>query len=125
MAKPELNALNLGSIARGAALELFEKCLIDVAKNIADTDCAAESGRSISITFKFKPESDRRTIHVSTSAKTTLAGAEEHSSKAYIGKTTEGGVFLCDQDPRQDVLFEAPVKVDNLLDFGKETAAGA
>lgn len=125
MAKPELNALNLGSIARGAALELFEKCLIDVAKNIADTDCAAESGRSISITFKFKPESDRRTIHVSTSAKTTLAGAEEHSSKAYIGKTTEGGVFLCDQDPRQDVLFEAPVKADNLLDFGKETAAGA
>lgn len=121
MAKPELNALNLGSIARGAALELFEKCLIDVAKNIADTDCAAESGRSISITFKFKPESDRRTIHVSTSAKTTLAGAEEHSSKAYIGKTTEGGVFLCEQDPRQDVLFEAPVKTDNLLDFTEKT----
>ena len=124
MPKPELNPLNLGSIARGAALELFEKCLTDVAKNISDTDTQAEASRSISITFKFKPEADRRTIHVSTSAKTTLAGAEEHSSKAYIGKTTEGGVFLCDQDPRQDILFEAPEKADNLLNFGKDAAAG-
>jgi hypothetical protein len=121
MPKPELSQLNLGSIARGAALELFEKCLNDVAKNIADTDTQAEAARAISITFKFKPEGDRRTIHISTSAKTTLAGAEEHSSKAYIGKTTEGGVFLCDQDPRQDVLFDAPVKTDNLLDFGEKT----
>lgn len=117
MPKPEMNPLNLGSIARGAAMELFEKCLNDVAKNIADTDTSAEAGRSIAITFKFKPESDRRTIHISTSAKTTLAGAEEHASKAYLGKTTDGQFFVVDQDPRQDVLFEAPKKDDNLLDF--------
>ena len=117
MPKPEMIPLNLASIARGAAIELFDKSMNDVAKNIADTDTAAEAARSITITFKFKPESDRRTVHVSTSAKTTLAGAEEHSSKAYIGKTTDGQVIVLDQDPRQDVLFETPVKDDNLLNF--------
>lgn len=117
MPKPEMNPLNLASIARGAAMELFEKCSTEVAKNISDTDTEAEATRSITITFKFKPESDRRTVHISTSAKTTLAGAEEHSSKAYLGKTKDGGVFLVDQDPRQDVLFETPVKDENLLEF--------
>ena len=100
MPKPEMIPLNLASIARGAAIELFDKSMNDVAKNIADTDTAAEAARSITITFKFKPES-----------------AEEHSSKAYIGKTTDGQVIVLDQDPRQDVLFETPVKDDNLLNF--------
>jgi hypothetical protein len=117
MPKPKLEPLNLGSIARGAALELFEKCMRQVTENIADTDTPAEASRAISITFKFKPESDRRAVHVSTSAKTTLAGAEEHTSKAYLGKSTDGRVLAFDQDPRQDVLFEAPDQADNLLDF--------
>lgn len=117
MPKPDLTPLNLGSISRGAALELFEKALNDVAKNISDTDTPAETARGITLTFKFKPESDRRTVHVTASAKTTLAGATDHSSKAFIGKTTDGQLFLVDQDPRQDVLFEAPKQADNLLDF--------
>jgi len=117
MPRPELIPLNLGSIARGAALELFEKCLNQVVQNIADTDTPAESGRAITITFKFKPEGDRRTIHVTTSAKTTLAGANDHASKVFLGKDTDNHVLAFDQDPRQDVLFEAPKQADNLLDF--------
>lgn len=118
MPKPDLTPLNLGSIARGAAIELFEKCLNDVARNISDTDTPAEAGRTITLTFKFKPEGDRRTVHVTTSAKTTLAGASDHASKVFLGKDTENHVMVFDQDPRQDVLFEAPKQADNLLNFG-------
>jgi len=117
MPKPDLTPINLGSIARGAALELFNKCLTQVSENIADPDTDADASRAITITFKFKPESDRRTIHIATSAKTTLAGAQEHSSKSYLGKTTDGQSLMFLEDPRQDVLFEAPKEADNLLDF--------
>ena len=117
MPKPDLTPVNLGSIARGAALELFEKCMADVAKNIADTDTDEEAARTISLTFKIKPESDRRTLHITTSAKTTLAGARDHSSKVFLGKSTEGQMLLFLEDPRQDVLFEAPKATDNVLDF--------
>lgn len=117
MPKPDLTPVNLGSIARGAALELFEKCMADVAKNIADTDTDEEAARTISLTFKIKPESDRRTLHITTSAKTTLAGARDHASKVYLGKSTEGQMLLFLEDPRQDVLFEAPKATNNILDF--------
>lgn len=121
MAPPNLEPLNLGSIARGAALELFEKALLQVAQNIADTDTEAEASRGITIQFKFKPEGDRRTIHITTSAKTTLAGCTEHASKAFIAKDEEGGVHVVDQDPRQDVLFPtAAPKDNNLLKFNTE-----
>ncbi len=105
MPKPDLTPVNLGSIARGAALELFEKCMADVAKNIADTDTDEEAARTISLTFKIKPESDRRTLHITTSAKTTLAGARDHARLLFL------------EDPRQDVLFEAPKATNNILDF--------
>lgn len=117
MPKPDLTPLNLHTMARGAANELFEKALNQVAANIADTDTPWENLRSITLTFKIKPESDRRTTHVTCSAKTTLAGASDHHSKAFLGKTTDGQVLVFDQDPRQDVLFEAPKQDENLLDF--------
>ena len=117
MPQPDLTPLNLASMSRGAAFELFEKCLNEIVKNIADTDTPAESSRGIALTFKFKPESDRRTVHVTVSAKTSLVGAADHCSKVFLGKTTDGSMLVFDQDPRQDVLFEAPKQTDNLLDF--------
>lgn len=115
--KPDMQPINLGSIANGAAKELFDKCIAQIAENIADRDTEAEASRSLTITFKFKPDADRRSIQIYTSAKTTLAGAEEHSSRAYLGKTTDGLPLVLDQDPRQDVLFETPKQEDNLLGF--------
>ena len=80
-------------------------------------DADEEAARTISLTFKIKPESDRRTLHITTSAKTTLAGARDHASKVYLGKSTEGQMLLFLEDPRQDVLFEAPKATNNILDF--------
>lgn len=121
MAKPDLTPLNLGSVANGAALELFNKAIGEVVANIADTDTDPTAGREITLTFKFKPESDRRTIQVTTRAKTKLAGVLDHASRAYIAKDTGGGAYLVKQDPRQDLLFEPPAPAqDNLVQFGTQ-----
>ena len=108
----DLQPLNIGSIARGAAIELFEKSITEIAKNIADASTDATANREITLKFKFKPEADRRTIHVTTAAKLTLASVADHESTAFIGKDENGGVYVLDRDPRQELLFEPPQQPD-------------
>ncbi len=108
----DLQPLNIGSIARGAAIELFEKSIAAIATNIADSSTEATAGREIILKFKFKPEADRRTIHVTTQSKLTLASVADHESTAYIGKDEAGTVYVLDRDPRQELLFEPPAQPD-------------
>lgn len=115
--KPDLTPVNLGSVAKGAALELFEKAVADIVRNIADTDTEATAEREITLKFKFKPEGDRRGIDITTTAALKLAGAIKHKSRAYMGKDTQGGAHLFLEDPRQDTLFDLPQQQDNLVDF--------
>jgi hypothetical protein len=117
MAKPELNPLNLGSIARGAAIELFEDGLAKVVANIADKATDATASREIVLRFKFKPDDDRRACVVATTLTTKLAGHEEHVSKIYLGKDEHGKSYAFESDPRQEILFEPPAEEDNLVDF--------
>jgi hypothetical protein len=117
MPKPDLNPINLGSIARGAAIELFDKAMLKVTENIADKSTDATAAREIVIKFKFKPDDDRRSASVVTTTTTKLAGCEEHVSKVYLGKDDQGNVLAFDSDPRQEVLFQAQPKDENLIDF--------
>lgn len=122
--RPKLEPLNLGSIARGALLELFDKNAPRIAQNILDTSTDATATRELVFKIKFKPDEGRRAVTVTTTAACKFAAVSEHVSRAYIGKDEQGGAYLFDQDPRQDVLFEAPPKDDKLLDF-KDLAANA
>ncbi|HEU5397959.1 MAG TPA: hypothetical protein VFV77_01655 [Gammaproteobacteria bacterium] len=118
MPKPDLEPLNLGSIAKGAALELFAKAIEEVAANIADTDTEATATREIALIFKIKPEGDRRTLQVTSRSKIKLAAVADHSSRAYIGKDAAGKPYVFDQDPRQETLFDPPPKDrENIIDF--------
>lgn len=119
MARPNLNPLNIGSIANGAAVELFERSMKTVSSNIADKATDAEAVREITLTFKLKPDEDRKRIIVTTTAKCKLAAASPHKSTAYTGKGTDGEVYVFDADPRQDILFEAPADENNLIPFGQ------
>ncbi len=122
MSKPDLTPINLGSVAKGAALELFEKAVADVVRNIADTDTEATAEREITIKFKFRPEGDRRGVEVVTTAATKLAGAMKHKSRAYVGKDTAGGAHLFLEDPRQDTLFDLPQQESRVLDFKERSS---
>lgn len=123
MAKPTLEPINLGSIARGAGLELFNIEIAKVAANIDDKSTDATKTREITITFKFKPDADRKSLQVTTKASSKLAPVSDHASRAYLGKDDSGHTYVFDQDPRQDTLFEPPQPKENMLDF-KTIAAG-
>jgi hypothetical protein len=120
MARPKLEPLNLGSIARGALLEYFEMGSCQVAENIADPNTSSTATRTVVLTIKFKPEgTDRRAVRVTCSCATKTAAPAEHNSLVFTGKDTGGKTHLFDEDPRQDVLFDPPAEDENLLDFKK------
>lgn len=122
--KNDLSPLNLGSIARGASLQLFDKALARVAANIADKDTLATKSRKIILTFTLKPDSDRRKVDIHTDCEVKMAAVATHESTAYIGKSTLGDVLVFDRDPRQDLLFSPPEQKDNLLPiFGNAPSA--
>jgi hypothetical protein len=119
MPKPDLQPLNIGSIAHGALLELFEIEIAKISRNIADPNAEATAVRKLTIEIRFKPEGDRRAVEVTSGAKSTLASVPRHISKAWLGKDADGNAYMLDSDPRQDLLFEPPAKEDNLLGFAK------
>lgn len=120
MTNPALDSLNLGSIANGAAIELFAKALAAIAANIADTDTSPTAAREIVLKFKIKPEQDRRAFNITTTSSYKLASVKEHVSRAYLGKDAEGNAYILDSDPRQELLFQPPPKDENLLTFEKQ-----
>lgn len=120
---PKLEPVNLGSVAKGALMELFTRAAGQVAANIDDKATVATATREIILSIKFKPDSDRRAIEVSTNAKVKIAAAADHSSRLYTGKDDSGKTYLFDSDPRQETLFQPPPKEENLLDF-KTLSAG-
>lgn len=122
MAKPKLEPTNLGSIARGALLELFNANMVKVAQNIADTSTDPEAPREITLKLKFKPDPDRRGAKLTTECTAKLAAIAKHQSRVYVNKGTDNVARLFDDDPRQDILFEPPEQAE-LVDF-KSIAAG-
>lgn len=119
MPKNQLEPVNIGSIARGAALELFEINVAKIAANIADKSTPAKQKRTLILKFTFEPDADRQAIEIVTSAEVKLAGVEAHQSRAFMGKDTAGKPYLFPTDPRQEALFDPPESDENLLQFGK------
>jgi flagellar basal body rod protein FlgB len=119
----KLSPINLASIARGAALELFDRAIVKVAANIADKDTPATKSRKITLTFTLKPDVERRSIDVTTSCDLKLAAVADHASRIYLGKDVNAQALLFDQDPHQELLFQPPEKQDNVLSFGAAPTA--
>jgi hypothetical protein len=117
MPKQTLEPLNLGSIARGAALELFTLELARVAANINDRSTSPTATREIVLRFKFKPDDERRSIEVTTSASSRIAPVDNHQSRVYLGRDEAGNAYVFDTDPRQEMLFEPPVPSENVISF--------
>ena len=118
MSKPVLQPVNLGSIAHGALMELFELEIAKIASNIDDKNTKATAKRKVTFELIFAPDADRRAIDVTTRAILKLAGITDHASRVYLGKDTENRALLFDCDPRQDLLFEPLAETSNLLGFG-------
>jgi hypothetical protein len=122
MPKAKLQPVNLGSIARGAAMELFELEIARIAANINDRSTSATATREIVLRFKFKPDLDRHIVEVDTSSSSKIAPIANHASRAYLGRDEAGKVYVFDQDPRQEMLFEPPAEEDNNVVAFNQTA---
>jgi hypothetical protein len=117
MAKPNLEPVNLGSVAKGALMELFELEIAKIAANIDDKSTKATKKRVLTLQLTFNPDPDRRSIDVTTWAITKLAPVADHASRVYLGKDESGRAYLFNEDPRQELLFEPPEQKENVLDF--------
>jgi hypothetical protein len=120
MPKPDLQPVNLGSISRGALMELFEIEIVKIAQNIADSKTKATTKRKLTLELTFAPDIDRKVLDVTANAKTKLAGIADHASRAYLGKGTDGQPYIFDEDPRQETLFDPPAEDRSVLQFGSK-----
>ena len=117
MPKNQLEPVNLGSIARGAAIELFEVEIPKIAANIADKNTPAKAKRTLTLKFTFEPDADRQAVDIDLVAELKLCGPDRHRSRAFMGKDTSGKPYLFPTDPRQEALFDPPEPEENLLNF--------
>jgi hypothetical protein len=110
--------INIGNVSDGAMVEAFEMELAKVMLNICDLATKAAAPRVITLTLKMVPKDDRIQIDTEFSCVSKLAPIAEHTSRMYLGKGTDGGVYAFAEDPRQQILFRPPApKEENIVTF--------
>jgi hypothetical protein len=95
---------NLATIADGAAEELFTHELAKIAKNILDPNCAAITGRSITLKFDFKPDESRDEVRVTVTSVAKLAPTKGYTRTLHAGKQ-DGKPQLFTHDVKQVEMF--------------------
>jgi hypothetical protein len=101
----EVPLVNIGNVADGAVVELFETKIHEVYANIADINTSVRQKRTLTIKLTFTPHPDRKGAAISTTCETKLAGIEPHESTIYVAKDEDGNLFGFTEDPRQQVMF--------------------
>ena len=99
--------VNLGNIARGAALEAFQHEFALVLRNITDPSTPATAKRSITLKVEFEPESDRVKVATKFSCTSRLADSMERAGEIYIVPGESGGIVALNDNPQQPGLWDA------------------
>ena len=82
--------VDITNLKKGVAIEMFQKELEKVFKNIQNLNTSAKKGRSINMKVSFKPAEDRRTVAVNISVDSNLAKDTE-DQETIIFVTNEKG----------------------------------
>jgi hypothetical protein len=93
--------VTLLSLKGGAAVELFDRALEEVLRNIQDPNTEAEARRKIVLEFIFEPGKDRDVGSVFIKPSTRLAGAKPEATIVYIGRRAGGKLMAVENNPRQ------------------------
>jgi hypothetical protein len=99
--------LSLLNLANGAAVEVFDRELDQVIRNIADVNTDAEAKRQITLEVRFMPFEDRSGSQIEITCKAKLIGVPGVKTQAFIRKSGSQ-VTAYSHDPRQTRLFEDP-----------------
>jgi len=89
----------LGTIQRGAVLELFDEELRKVLANIEDENTVANQERSITIKISIKPDKTRRTGEVKVQVSSTLAKVKPTESFVFFDRDDAGKFSAYADDP--------------------------
>lgn len=101
--------ITLNDLGDGAAEELFQAALSQVLANIDDPNTEAKARRSISLTFSFGVEEDRRAGKIGISCSTKLAGVRPASATVFLGR--HKGKLAAVAGPSQSEMFPSPIGV--------------
>lgn len=99
--------IDLATIGKGAAMELFDAELEKVLDNIADQNTDSAQAREITLKVKFSPSEDRKSAALGIQVKSKLAGHMGVSGAVYFG-IVNGQRAAVESNPTQGKLFDKP-----------------
>lgn len=82
----EFKEITIENFAKGAAVELFERELAQVMKNIDDVNTKPDAQREITLKFIIKPDEHRDQAGLAVEAKSKLAPVKTAVGVAHIGR---------------------------------------
>jgi|SRR6185369_15579840 len=106
MTTSPLREVTLGTLARGAAEELFADALRRVLENIEDPNTDPEAARTITLQIVIKPDEQRRIADIDIKAAHKLAGIKPVRTLAFVGRS-QGQLSMVEQ-PEQNEIFPVP-----------------
>ncbi len=92
--------VDIQTLGRGAAMELFNDGLNKVLENILDPNTEAKQTRKVTLTVEFKPTEDRDVARAIMSVKCNLASAKGVGTFIFIGRE-QGRAVAMQRDTRQ------------------------
>lgn len=87
--------ISISTICGGGVPEVFQRELLEVLKNIADPNTAAERPRSMTLKFTFKPTEDRSQSVIDFSCRSSLQPVKMAKSQLFLSRHTRVFAGLC------------------------------
>ena len=117
----QLDRKSILESSRGAILERVDYEMGKVIDNIMDPNTKATAKRKITVTLELIPGSDRRTITLNTTAKSTLVPSDPVTTSLYISSQPGTGEMvvaeMVPQIPGQMNMDGSEQKQPNIIKF--------
>ena len=117
----QLDRTSILESSRGAILERVDYEMGKVIDNIMDPNTKATGKRKITVTLELIPGSDRRTITLNTTAKSTLVPSDPVTTSLYISSQPGTGEMvvaeMVPQIPGQMNMDGSEQKQPNIIKF--------
>jgi len=112
----DYQAVTLGTLNMGAALELFEAAWERLLDNVGDENTKATAVRSVQITVRVKPNEERNSAVTTVAVTDRLAPLSPHEHFVILGSNGHG-VQAYTTDPKQQVLGLETPGLENVTQF--------
>lgn len=110
----KLATLSMETLAGGGAIEMFDRELDRLLRNVADPNTDPEFVRGVSIEMLIKPAPDRESGVVQVRVKAKLAPPKPLKSQVFIGER-DGQPVAVTYDPRQGDMFRSEADADGVV----------